>query len=83
MPRNKLATCSLRAPFVAEDNNNWEISGAADVKEAYVRLTPTQPSQTGLLASKHKFNGTDWEVLLEFSIGGGLKRGGGEGMAFW
>lgn len=77
------AAHSLQSPFVAADNNKWELGAGAKVEQDFVRLTADQPSRTGYLWSRIPVTSmSDWEVTFEFKISG-HPSGGGEGFAFW
>lgn len=67
------------APFVTEDNERWSIGGSTSVEDNLVRLTSSQPHNIGMLFGRKPSTLTDWEVVLELSLG----PGGGDGLAFW
>jgi predicted nucleic acid-binding Zn-ribbon protein len=76
---------SFKSPFQLVRGTylpNWEFSGSAVITEDYVRLTPAIKSRTGAIWNTVPVSARNWEVIMEFRIGGGGKLGA-DGLAFW
>lgn len=75
---------TLSRPFVVGRGGLrfWNYGGSAIVTDDYVRLTPDSQSRTGFLWNTHRMTAGDWEVELDFRIGGS-GRLGADGLALW
>lgn len=78
---------SFSNPFSQYANGGipgWQYGGATTLAEDYVRLTPAAVDTVGYMWSEQTVDATsDWELQLEFHIGGPAERGAGGGLALW
>jgi len=78
---------SFGNPFGAYDSGEipgWEFGGDAFLTEDYLALTPPSINKIGYVWTTDRVpRAGEWEVDLEFHIGGVPKRGAGGGLAFW
>ena len=68
---------SLRSPFylVGTELPHYEYGGGVVVNDDTIRMTPAQPNAQGWLWSKRVLQHTDWEIDIEFRVGGGGRTG--------
>ncbi|EGP89468.1 unnamed protein product [Zymoseptoria tritici ST99CH_1A5] len=80
-----LRTHSIASPYLDYDMQSrwWDYGGTTVIRsDRYVRLTGQYPSQSGWLFSRVPLTATNWEIELEFKIGGTGSLHG-DGMAMW
>ncbi|ROW04620.1 hypothetical protein VPNG_07475 [Cytospora leucostoma] len=80
-----LRTHTLQQPYLDSDmQSRWyDFGGDAVVRtDSYIRLTSNRPSQMGWLWSKVPLTATNWEIEVEFKIGG-KDNLFGDGFAMW
>ncbi|KUI59572.1 hypothetical protein VP1G_06806 [Cytospora mali] len=80
-----LRTHTLQQPYLDSDmQSRWYDFGGDTVvrTDAYIRLTSNRPSQMGWLWSKVPLTATNWEIEVEFKIGG-KDTLFGDGFAMW
>ncbi|KAG8911982.1 hypothetical protein FRC01_005364 [Tulasnella sp. 417] len=81
-----LRTHSLYAPYVDQDlQNRWfDFGGEAYVNtNKHIRLTQDRQSETGWLWSRLPLTPSNYQIDIEFKIGGGSGHLFGDGMAIW
>eukprot|EP01088_Endostelium_zonatum_P011376 TRINITY_DN25501_c0_g1_i1.p1 TRINITY_DN25501_c0_g1~~TRINITY_DN25501_c0_g1_i1.p1 ORF type:complete len:528 (+),score=139.30 TRINITY_DN25501_c0_g1_i1:41-1624(+) len=76
---------SFKAPFYLTRGGYlpfWEYGGSTAISEQKVRLTPVFQSRIGYIWNSASVSMDNWEVIMEFKVGGGGKYGA-DGLAFW
>eukprot|EP01133_Synstelium_polycarpum_P006413 gene6413-7440_t len=75
---------SFKAPFISTSSGIlfWDIYGDSIISEDYIRLTSDTKSISGSVWNTEQVIYPNWEVLVEFRIGGN-SRIGADGLAFW
>lgn len=85
-----LPTLTFKEPFesVGADgkrqlSEHFEISGSADVKRNFVRLTPDRQSKRGSIWSRHVIDRTQFVAVVTFRIHGQGQKWFGDGIGLW
>jgi mannose-binding lectin 2 len=82
----QLRTHSIYAPYIDQDLQNrwWDFGGDAYINtNKHIRLTRARPSQMGWLWSRLPVTAANFEVEVEFKIGGDSTHLYGDGLAMW